>query len=368
MLQVAFTGGGTAGHVTPNVALIEAASQRGHECFYIGSKKGIEAAIVADCGVPYFGIASGKLRRYFSWQNFLDPMKILWGFFQALWILQRRRPNVLFSKGGFVAVPVVFAAALLRIKVIIHESDLTPGLANRLSAPLSDRVCLNFAETQLAFKGRVTEVTGTPLRASLREANAERGRSYLNMQKPLDPSRPILLVFGGSLGSHVLNRCVRVDLDALIERFQVVHVVGQGAVEVSLLAYPSYYQFEFLGAEFGDVLAAADLVISRAGANALYELLCFQKPQLLVPLTKAASRGDQLENAALFEEKGYAMVLSEERLAPGKLALAASELWVSKQQFLEQLQAYRRPDSVLAIWQLIEEVADLKRPGGKGNR
>ena len=357
MMRIAFTGGGTAGHVNPNLALIEAAGDRDCRCYYIGSTNGIEADLVSARGIPFFGIASGKLRRYFAWQNFIDPIKIVWGFFQALLILLRQRPAVLFSKGGFVAVPVVLAAALLRIKIVIHESDVSPGLANRLSAPFCHWVCLNFEETQKQFRHRYTRVTGTPLRAGLKAADADRGRAWLASHKGMQSTQPLLLVVGGSLGSRALNACIRTDLPELTARFQVVHVVGKHAIDQNLLDYPGYIQFEYLDEPFGDVLAAADLVVSRAGANAIYELLCFHKPQLLIPLPATASRGDQIENAALFTDKGYALVVREEALGPGELAESVETLWADKAFYVERLRAFHPPDSVSQIWQVIDDAA-----------
>lgn len=357
MMKIVFTGGGTAGHVTPNLALIEAFQRDGVECFYIGSKSGIESTLVEQHNLNFYGIASGKLRRYFSWQNFIDPLKILFGFFQAVWILLWRRPDVLFSKGGFVAVPVVIAAGILRIPVVIHESDLTPGLANRLSAPFCRVVCLNFEETAAHFSKRSSRVTGTPFRRGVLEADGVRGRQWLQGFKTFGDAQPILLVVGGSLGAQAVNRLVRQDLARLTERFQVVHVVGRGGVDPTLLAEDYYLQFEYLDDAYGDVVAAADVVVSRAGANALFEFLWFKKPQLLIPLPSAASRGDQLENAALFEQKGYAQVRQEQDLASGDLARAVDSVWAARFDMIKQLGKAQLPDSLSLIRQAIEDAA-----------
>ena len=356
-MKVVFTGGGTAGHVTPNLALVESFQRDGVECFYIGSKAGIEATLVEQHNLDFYGIASGKLRRYFAWQNFIDPMKILFGFFQALWILLLRRPDVLFSKGGFVAVPVVVAAWTLRIPVVIHESDLTPGLANRLSAPFCRRICLNFEETATHFAQRSTRVTGTPLRAGLLQSDSERGRQWLTAFKAFGQTQPILLVVGGSLGAQAVNRLVRADLAELTERFQVVHVVGAGGIDSQLLKTPHYLQFEYLAESYGDVVAASDIVVSRAGANALFEFLWFKKPQLLIPLPSAASRGDQLQNAALFEQKGYAQVRQERELGSGDLARAVDSVWTVRFDMIRRLGSAELPDSLNLIRQAIEEAA-----------
>ena len=332
-MKVVFTGGGTAGHVTPNLALIESFQRDGVECFYIGSKAGIEATLVSGLNLDFYGIASGKLRRYFDWQNFIDPVKIFFGLFQALWILLWRRPDVLFSKGGFVAVPVVIAAWSLRIPVVIHESDLTPGLANRLSAPFCRRICLNFEETAAHFAQRATRVTGTPLRAGLVQSDGERGRRWLNGFKAVG------------------------ETQQLTERFHVVHVVGGGGLDPEFVETPHYQQFEYLDEPYGDVVAASDVVISRAGANALFEFLWFKKPQLLIPLPSAASRGDQLQNAALFEQKGYAQVCQERDLGPGALARAVDSVWMVRFDMARRLGSVSLPDSLGLIRQAIEAAA-----------
>jgi UDP-N-acetylglucosamine--N-acetylmuramyl-(pentapeptide) pyrophosphoryl-undecaprenol N-acetylglucosamine transferase len=353
-VRVAFTGGGTAGHVTPNLALIERLLDDDVDCFYLGSSVGIESRLLEGKSVTFCGIASGKLRRYFSWENFIDPFKVIWGFFQALGYLHRIQPQVLFSKGGFVAVPVVFAASLLRIPVIIHESDLTPGLANRLSAPLSACVCLNFGASIQYFPSRKCEVTGTPLREGLLRADAARGRAWLQASRNVDPESPILLVSGGSMGSQSLNDLVRKDLASLCKQFFVVHLVGRGGIDASRTEDKNYLQCEFLDQEFGDVLAAADLVVSRAGANALYEHVSFNKPQVLVPLPATASRGDQLENAAFFEQEGYAMVALQDRLRPGDLAAMVERAWSARESMINATGHFNNSDSVQLIIDLIQ--------------
>jgi len=354
-VKVAFTGGGTAGHVTPNLALIERLLDDGVDCFYLGSKIGIESQLLEGRDVTFCSIASGKLRRYFSWENFVDPFKIIWGFFQALGHMYRIKPQVLFSKGGFVAVPVVFAAGLLRIPVIIHESDLTPGLANRLSAPVSVLVCLNFDASVKYFPSKKCEVTGTPLREVLLRADASRGRDWLQTLRAFKPETPILLISGGSLGSRSLNELVREDLELLCQRFFVVHLVGRGGVDETRLTDQNYLQFEFLDERFGDVLACADLLVSRAGANALYEHVSFHKPQVLVPLPAAASRGDQLENAAFFEQKGYAVVAPQESLKAGDLAAVVERAWGARESMISAMGHFKKPDSVQIIVDLIRD-------------
>ena len=354
-LTVCFTGGGTAGHVTPNIALIEAAEARGWQVFYVGAADGIEARMIPPMGVTFYPVASGKLRRYFSWQNFVDPFKVVWGICQSLRLLIRNRPDAVFSKGGFVSVPVVIAAWLLRIPVISHESDVTPGLANRLTYPFCRRLCVTFEETlpylRQRFRSR-TLVTGTPLRQSLVQGDADRGLAYLGFTG----EKPVLLVFGGSLGAAVLNRQVRAVLNTLLDHCDVVHIAGEaGASEA--LAQPGYRCLSFVGEEFGDVLAAADVVVARAGANSLYELLYTRKPHLLVPLSLAASRGDQIVNARVFEKRGFSRVLDESELTDEAFVSAIRGLIADRDRIADTLSEFEARDSLAIILETIQSNA-----------
>ena len=321
--------------------------------------------------IPFHGIASGKLRRYFSWQNFIDPFKVTFGVLQALVLCLRESPDVVFSKGGFVAVPVVVAAWILRIPVICHESDVTPGLANRLCLPFSQLICLNFEESKRYVPAGKSTVTGTPVRRALIDGDAENGRTFLGFtgDKPVllvfggsngrtflgfTGGKPVLLVFGGSLGAGSINAAVREVLQGLLERFDIVHIAGEGNVDASLDA-PGYVQKTFLQDEFGDVMAAATIVVSRAGANSIYELLYLRKPHLLIPLSAAVSRGDQLENAEAFREAGFSHVLAEEDLSGEKLLQALDALLASVDVIANNLENFERRDSVARIRELIVE-------------
>lgn len=350
MTRVVFTGGGSAGHVTPNVALIEAASERGWTVRYIGSHAGIERDIIAPLDIPYTAISSGKLRRYFSWENFIDPFRILWGMLQSLVSLVRDRPDAVFSKGGFVSVPVAIAAWLLRIPVISHESDVTPGLANRLIAPFCRALCVTFRETAPHLPSGKVVVTGTPVRQALLNGDRQRGLAYLGFTG----NKPVLLVFGGSLGADAINQAVRGVLDQLLPRFDVIHVVGRGHEEPGL-ATEGYVQKTFISDEFGDVMAAADLVIARAGANSLYELFLLHKPHLLVPLTLAASRGDQLANARTFAAQGYSQVIHEEELVSDNLVKAVDGLFENRENVIRAMAAFDQADSTPLILEQIEQ-------------
>jgi UDP-N-acetylglucosamine--N-acetylmuramyl-(pentapeptide) pyrophosphoryl-undecaprenol N-acetylglucosamine transferase len=350
MRVILFTGGGTAGHVTPNIALMERLRERNWKIHYVGSKTGIEHELVANQGVPFHGIATGKLRRYFSWQNFVDPLFILVGFFQSLLICWRVRPDVVFSKGGFVTVPLVIAAWFCRIPVICHESDTTPGLANKLSAPFCRFVCVTFPQTAKYLPANKVIVTGSPVRAALTEGDAERGQSYY----PVGAEKLNLLVFGGSLGAEAINHQVEFAAHELAVKFNTLHVVGAGNKNTDFEDLAEYRQAEYIQEGFGDVLAAADVVVSRAGANSIYELILLRKPHILVPLSAAVSRGDQIENAKIFAAEGYSEVIWESDLNPGSLLRELDSLVSRLTEVRERLAQFERLDSVEVIANLLE--------------
>ena len=356
-MKIVFTGGGSAGHVTPNIALIERARSEGWECVYVGSHAGIEKEIIEPLGIPYYAIASGKLRRYFDWQNFIDPFYILIGVIQSLFICLWNRPNVVFSKGGFVAVPVVVAAWLCRIPVICHESDVTPGLANKICFPFARNICVNFEQTrQYLPEGKVL-VTGTPVRKSLLDGDRSRGLNYLGVTS----DKPVLLVFGGSLGAKAINEQVRRVINQLSHQFVLVHVTGAGNEDSALKEVPDYMQIEFLVDEFGDVLAAADIVIARAGANSIYELLLTRKPHILIPLSAAASRGDQIINARIFAESGYSRVIDEDELDDDSFVKVVEEVFANRAEIAARLGEFEIQDSTTIIIGLIKKIV----AGGK---
>ena len=307
MKKIVLTGGGTAGHVTPNIALLPKLRELGYEIHYIGSYDGIEKKLIADFDIPYYGISTGKLRRYFDVKNFTDPFRVVKGFSEAKKILKQIKPDIVFSKGGFVSVPVVRAAASLKIPCIIHESDMTPGLANKLCIPVATKVCCNFPETLQNLPADKAVLTGSPIRGELTKGNKIAGLDLCGFSA----NQPVIMVIGGSLGAANVNKAVRDALPALLKDFQVVHLCGQGKVDNLLLNTKGYKQFEYVKAELKDLFAMADVVISRAGANAICELLALKKPNLLIPLV-SGSRGDQILNAKSFEAQGFSMVLSED--------------------------------------------------------
>lgn len=353
---ILFTGGGSAGHVTPNLALIKKFQDEGWQTVYAGSAAGMEKEIIAKTGIPYYSISSGKLRRYFSWQNFVDPFKVTLGLVQAFFLCRKLKPQVVFSKGGFVALPVVIAAWLNRIPVVAHESDLAPGLANRLSFPFADKVCITFPESQKYFQQtKKILVTGTPLRSELFVGDATKGRALCGFSA----DKKIILIFGGGLGAQPINNAIREILPELLKDYQVVHLCGKGKVAEKLKNTPGYVQFEYLHAELPDVMASADLVISRAGANSLFELLALKKLHILIPLSKQASRGDQIANAQYFAKLGLSQVILEENLTSALLLTQIQSLMLNPQPILNALANYKIPDSVNLIYQTLLQ---LRKP------
>jgi len=349
---IIFTGGGSAGHVTPNLALVKKCQEEHWQVVYVGSAKGIEKQIISRTDIPYHSVATGKLRRYFSWQNFLDPFKIIFGILQAIFICWKLKPQVVFSKGGFVAFPVVVGAWLNRIPVICHESDLTPGFANRLSFPFAKLICVTFAETTRYFNAQQkVVVTGTPIRASLLQGDATKGREFCGFNS----AKPIILVTGGGLGADPINVAIRAALPQLLEQFQIVHLCGKNKTDVKFDNIAGYKQFDYINEEMADLFACADLVVSRAGANAIYELIALRKPNLLIPLSKKASRGDQLLNARYCQEKGLSEVLFEEDTTEKALLAKINRLNDHKIQYLQNLTGFTLPDSINSIYKLIAQ-------------
>lgn len=334
--KIVFTGGGTAGHVTPNIALIESLAQQHWQTDYVGSYSGVEKSMIEGIGVPYHAVHSGKLRRYLSWQNCLDPFKVIAGVVQSYLLLKKLKPDVVFSKGGFVALPVVIGAYLNRIPVIAHESDMTPGLANRLSFPFVAKICVTFDAAKRHFKQQdKIEVTGTPIRSQLFQGDKEKGLALCGF----DHSKPCILIVGGSQGSSGLNAAVRQGLDELTACYQVIHLCGKGKLDASYVNHPNYYQLEYANQELPDLLAASDLVVSRSGANALYELLALGKPHVLIPLSLKVSRGDQIQNARHFQKMGISTVLDDDSLTTPILLEAINDVFARRESLEAAIKA-----------------------------
>lgn len=353
MKRIVLTGGGTAGHVTPNIALFPKLREEGYDIHYIGSHDGIEKKLMEDYKIPYYGISTGKLRRYFDPKNFSDPFRVVKGYSEAKKILKTLQPDVVFSKGGFVSVPVVRAAASLKIPCIIHESDMTPGLANKLCIPVASKVCCNFPETMQKISSQNAVLTGSPIREELTKGNKFKAMELCHFSS----GKPVLLVIGGSLGASGVNKLVRNALPQLLEDFQVVHICGKDKVDNLLLTTPGYKQFEYVKEDLKDLFAMADVVISRAGANAICELLALRKPNLLIPLSANSSRGDQILNAKSFEAQGFSMVADEDYLTPVTLVEKVHELYCNRQSYLDAMQNCEQRNSIQVIMELIAEVA-----------
>ena len=349
--KIVLTGGGTAGHVSPNIALLPYLRDAGYEITYIGSKKGIEKNLIADYGLPYVGISTGKLRRYFDLKNFTDPFRVINGFREARSFLKKYRPDVVFSKGGFVSVPVVRAAGSLKIPCIIHESDMTPGLANKLCFGAAKKSCCNFPETLEMLPAGKAVLTGTPIRAELFTGEREKGLELCGFSG----EKPVMMVMGGSQGAVSVNKAVRGNLTELLKTFQIVHLCGKGHFDESLANVEGYRQFEYVKEDLKHLFAAADLLVSRAGANAICEILALGKPSLLIPLPTKGSRGDQILNANSFAEQGFSEVLEDEKAAD-QIVEKAVELYNNRAKYQEAMKASHQTDAIPIIMKLIEEV------------
>lgn len=354
MKKIVMTGGGTAGHVTPNIALMPALRNEGFEISYIGSYEGIEKRLIEEQGVPYYGISSGKLRRYFDLKNFSDPLKVLKGYSQSVHLLKMLKPDVVFSKGGFVSVPVVLAAKHCRIPAVIHESDLTPGLANRLAIPGAAKVCCNFPETLNYLPKEKAVLTGSPIRQELLKGNVNHAFSLCRFS---DRTKPVILIIGGSSGSHAINTVIRGLLPELIKSYNIIHLCGKGNLDNTLYGVSGYAQFEYANQELSDMLALSDLVISRAGANAICELLALRKPNILIPLPAKSSRGDQILNANSFRSQGFSYVLEESKLTNTALLEAIEYVLQKKEDYIKAMQHSSGSNSIDIIVGLLLKIS-----------
>lgn len=352
MKRIILTGGGTAGHVTPNIALLPRLKELQYDIHYIGSYSGIERELIEQLGIPYHGISSGKLRRYFSLQNFTDPFRVLKGFHEADSLIKILKPDVIFSKGGFVTVPVAFAGKKRKVPTVIHESDMTPGLANKLALPSASKICCTFPETLSILPKEKSHLTGSPIRQELLSGDKFKAMEILGFTS----DKPVILIIGGSLGSVTVNEALRSILPQLLPHFQVIHLCGRGKVDPSLKDLSGYAQFEYIKDELRHFFTLADLVISRAGANAICELLALHKPNLLIPLSVAASRGDQVLNARSFERQGYSMVLEEESLTKETLLAKILLLHEQRESYINAMKLSPAQNSIDSIIDIIKSV------------
>lgn len=354
MKRIILTGGGTAGHVTPNIALLPRLRELNYDIHYIGSYQGIEKELIEQFGIPYHGISSGKLRRYFSLKNFTDPFRIIKGLAEADKLIKTLQPDVIFSKGGFVSVPVVMAGKRRHVPTIIHESDMTPGLANKLSIPSATKVCCNFPETLEHLPKDKAVLTGSPIRQELLSGNKIAALDFCG----LTSEKPVILIIGGSLGSVAVNNAVRAILPELLKDFQVIHLCGKGKIDESLQNVNGYVQFEYVQSELKDIFALTDLIISRAGANAICEIAALRKPNLLIPLSANASRGDQILNARSFERQGFSVVIEEEELTNEKLLSSIQKLYANRDSYINAMSKSGQQNSIETIIGLIENAAN----------
>ena len=351
--KIILTGGGTAGHVTPNMALIPELKKKGYEIKYVGSYTGIEKKLIEEMGVEYQGISSGKLRRYFSMKNFSDPFRVLKGFKEAKKIMKDYNPSIVFSKGGFVSVPVVLAAKKYKIPVIIHESDMTPGLANRIAMKGASVICHNFPETAASLPDGKAVLTGSPIREELRHGDKTAGLKSLDFT----PDKPVIMVMGGSLGAVAVNNAIRGALDELLDKYQIIHLCGKGKLDESLKNIPGYKQFEYVKSELTNYFAAADLLVSRAGANAICEIAALQKPNILIPLSRKASRGDQILNANKIKKQGFSEVIEEEDVTKESLVNMINQVYDNREKYIDAMAKSNNNDAITTILDLIEKNA-----------
>ncbi len=356
MKKIVLTGGGTAGHVTPNLALLPSLKEAGFEIAYIGSYTGIERQLVTDFGIRYTGVSTGKFRRYLDVKNLTDPFRVIKGFGEAKRFLKEYKPDVVFSKGGFVSVPVVRAAHSLGIPCIIHESDMTPGLANKLCYSSAIKICCNFPETVSSLPEKKAVLTGTPIREELFTGDAAKGREVCGFEN----DKPVIMVTGGSLGAMAVNQAVRDALPVLLEKYNVVHLCGKNKIDNMMLTIPGYKQFEYIKEEMKDLFALADVVISRAGANAICEILALRKPNILIPLPSKASRGDQLLNAKSFEAQGYSLVLDQDDLTNKLISETVDSVYENRDKYISAMKNSAQQDAISKIMSIIKDCVPCK--------
>ncbi len=356
-MRIILTGGGTAGHITPNIALIPEFKKNGFEIHYIGTKDGMEYRLIEPLGIPYHPVHAGKLRRYLDFKNLTDLLQITRGFLESLAIIAKVKPDVVFSKGGFVSSPVVWASWFHRIPAVIHESDITPGLANKLSIPFASKICYTFPETKKYLPSAKGVFTGLPVRESLLRGDTATGKQLCGFTA----NKPALMVIGGSQGSELLNKSIRDLLGEITQRYNLCHICGKNGIDPSLNQISGYKQFSYVNEELPHLMAMADLVISRAGATTLFELLTLKKPHLLIPLSKQASRGDQILNARSFEKQGFSRVLPEEDLSPESLLNNINLLYGSRNEYIAAMNSSQINNGIQTVTATIKMAAKLKK-------
>jgi UDP-N-acetylglucosamine--N-acetylmuramyl-(pentapeptide) pyrophosphoryl-undecaprenol N-acetylglucosamine transferase len=354
--KIIFTGGGSTGHVSVNLALIPDFIEDGWTVEYIGSKNGIEKQLISNINeVKYFSISTGKLRRYFDWNNITDIVKVFTGVFQSYLIIRKSKPNVIFSKGGFVSFPVVLGGWLNRVPVVLHESDVTPGLANKLALPFVTIICTTFPETEKYIHSGKSQYIGSIIRQNLKNGNAIQGLKYCGFVS----GKPVLLVMGGSLGSQSINLSIRNNLGKLLKKFQIVHICGKGQKDTSIRV-KGYKQFEYIEKELPDVMAISNIVVSRAGANSIFEFLFLQKPMILVPLPQKSSRGDQILNAESFKKRGFCYVIQDKDLCKSDFINTIYDVYENRAKYTENMKKACVTDALNELIKLIKAKSKSK--------
>ncbi|HFK1680843.1 undecaprenyldiphospho-muramoylpentapeptide beta-N-acetylglucosaminyltransferase [Bacillus sp. SRB1LM] len=349
--KILFTGGGTAGHVMINIVLIPKFMEKGWGVEYIGSQNGIEKLLVQN--VKYNIVSTGKLRRYWDLENFKDPFKIIKGCIQSYKLMKRIKPDVIFSAGGFVSVPVVIGAWMNKVPVIIREPDSTLGLANKIALPFTTKLCTTFPQTGENVSNEKKVYVGPIVREEIERGNVLRGRSYCKFKQ----DKPVLLIMGGSQGAQWINDMVRKSLETLLLNFNIVHMCGKGKVDSSI-GMEGYMQFEYIGEELPHILNMSSVVVSRAGSTAISELLFLKKPMLLIPLTNSSSRGDQVLNAEYFSRQGYAEVILQDRVSTNTFIHAVNKLYTNKERYIQNMNGYKKTNNE-GIHQLIDIINEV---------
>ena len=337
MKHIVLTGGGTAGHVTPNIALVPVLREAGYQISYIGSYEGIERKLIEELDIPYYGISSGKLRRYFDVKNFTDPFRVLKGFYEAKKLLKQLKPDVVFSKGGFVTVPVVIAAKKCKIPAIIHESDMTPGLANKLCISSAVKICCNFPETVDSLPKEKAVLTGTPIRQELLNGNPEAGRQFCGFTS----EKPVIMVIGGSLGAASVNDHIRRILPQLLEEFQVIHLCGKGKQMNRLQEQPVMYSTNISKKNWPICLLLRILLFPEPEQNAICEIIALHKPNLLIPFPPMQAGGIRYSTPVLSSARASVWFLRKKR-SPTKNSFPLSAGYMRTGMFMKKLW---RPES-----------------------
>ena len=352
MKKIVFTGGGTVGHVTLNLLLIPKFIKEGWQVHYVGDKHGIEYQEIQKSGldVTFHSVATGKLRRYFSWQNLLDGFKVVWGIFQSLGIMLKVRPQALFSKGGFVSVPPVIAARLSGVPVYVHESDLSIGLANKIAYKCATKMYATFEQpsslTKIEHVGAVTKVGS---QESVPPQELEEIRQYF------DKELPTLLFVGGSAGAKVFNDFVSQNQAALTEHYNIINLTGDANLDV---LSDRLFRRAYVTDLYQPLMDLADVVVTRGGSNTIFELLAMAKLHIIVPLGREARRGDQIENADYFVKKGYAKQLAEEQLDMSSLQTALDDLLANRASYHQAMQNSQEIKSVDEFYALLKADID----------